>query len=41
MPKIENTTSQIADMTVISFLKIIAQIKKSYHLAKYKRREDI
>lgn len=33
--------NQIADMTVISFLKIIAQIKKSYHLDKYRNRQDI
>ena len=33
--------SQVADMTVISFLKIIAQIKKSYKLDKYKRRKDL
>jgi len=37
----EASVRQIADMTVISFLKIIAQIKKSYHLDKYRKRPDI
>lgn len=32
---------QLADMSVISFLKILAQIKKSYYLDKFMRRKEV
>jgi class 3 adenylate cyclase len=32
---------QLADMSVISFLKILAQIKKSYYLDKFMRRKEM
>jgi class 3 adenylate cyclase len=37
VPKKSHKVSQVADMTVISFLKIIAQIMKSKKLEKYKK----
>lgn len=33
--------SQIADMSVISFLKILASIQRSRKLDKYKKRRDL
>ncbi len=41
VPKVNTRVSQIADMTVISFLKTIAAIKKSYKLNRYRRRRDL
>lgn len=39
--KKNDRVKQIADMSVISFLKIIAQIKKSHKLLKYQKRKDL
>jgi hypothetical protein len=33
--------NQVADMSVISFLKILVQIKKSYYLDKFMRKKEV
>jgi class 3 adenylate cyclase len=41
VPKKSIKVNQLSDMTVVSFLKIIAEIKKSHKLDKYKKRRDL
>jgi class 3 adenylate cyclase len=41
IPKRNHVVNSIADMSVVSFLKIIAKIKKSHKLNRYRRRKDL
>ena len=41
VPKKSHRVSQIADMSVVAFVKIVAMIKRSHKLDKYKRNKEL